>query len=138
MLNVEGQNVSLHILLTRTGNGSEYPAFLDMHHGTEKNVTWAWQYLNSEDEYKSLIRQRLSSPLMGLRLSNQEQKVLMIPSLDELESTRALQERAPEGTSCRSSINGRWPVNKYQARYDFEEASEEYKETYEFDIDLPM
>jgi hypothetical protein len=121
---VIGKNISLHIKLTRTGNGSEYPAYLDLTHTLARNVTWAYRFSKRS-------RRHLSPGRM-----------LMMTGQRELEEQRDLKEAHRElgvgGVSYTSGRGGRWRLGDHQARYDFEENGDEYGDVYEFDVELPM
>jgi hypothetical protein len=141
---VIGKNISLHIKLTRTGNGSEYPAYLDLAHTLARNVTWAYRFVSSAEEYAALT----SGDRDVLRFSKRSRRhlspgrMLMMTGQRELEEQRDLKEAHRElgvgGVSYTSGRGGRWRLGDHQARYDFEENGDEYGDVYEFDVELPM
>nr|XP_031857950.1 uncharacterized protein CI109_006662 [Kwoniella shandongensis]KAA5525022.1 hypothetical protein CI109_006662 [Kwoniella shandongensis] len=130
---VQGQNVTLNITLTRTGNGSEYPSFLDISPSTSTNITWVFNYISTEKEYDALIGSDYRSKYNTVRRYNGKMEMLRVPSEEELERWRAQSERGGSGMSWSGN---RRPLNRGDARYDIEKDQEEGKEEYNFELSL--
>ncbi|WVQ97749.1 hypothetical protein IAU59_004863 [Kwoniella sp. CBS 9459] len=141
---VQGQNVTLNVTLTRTGNGSEYPTFIDARLLTARNVTWVYNFITTEEQYRSLVEpsssgrtRRLSGPGQGKHL-----KVLQIPSDQELERRRKEMEDSERGVyfTMNGGWGGRWPLRPEEmgTRYDIEADQELGKEIYHFQVYVPI
>ncbi|OCF59071.1 hypothetical protein L486_03570 [Kwoniella mangroviensis CBS 10435] len=129
---IQGQNITLNFTLTRTGNGSEYPAYLQVGAGTQRNVTWAYKFINSDDEYHTLLgfdgvknRQRFGPPI----------KMLQLPSRRELENMRDSKLRMSMSYSI---SDGRFPLGYGQSRYDIEMNDEVGKDVYQFQMEVTI
>ncbi|WWD00315.1 hypothetical protein V866_007226 [Kwoniella sp. B9012] len=129
---IQGQNVTLNFTLTRTGNGSEYPAYLQVGAGTQRNVTWAYNFIDSNDEYDTLLgfgrmknRQRFGSPL----------NMLQLPSQRELEDMRDSKLHMSKSYSLSDS---RFPLGYGQSRYDIEMNDEVGKDVYQFQMEVTI
>ncbi|KAK8847332.1 hypothetical protein IAR55_005189 [Kwoniella newhampshirensis] len=130
---VQGQNITLNLTLTRAGNGSEYPAFLDVRRKSITNVTWIYSYIDSEEEYNSLLSSSSSSRFRPVTHFGQPNSMLRALSAEELERRR----RHSESMGSSSSWSGnRHPIRRGEARYDIEKDDEEGKEEYSFQLSL--
>ena len=132
---VAGENITLALRVHRYGNGSEYPAFLDISLNIEEIVTWAYNFIPDYDSYMDLISSSRSSnfgPFWG-----RPERMLSIKSDQALAADRKASEFSG-GTI--TSFNGRWPVQEGSVRYDFEDVYEVVgdKEWYELEVQLPM
>lgn len=126
--------------LVRTGNGSEYPAYIDIYHGTDRNVTYAWDYVTTEEDYLGLVSS--SGERENRHSSNSAQKMLMTPTMEALERDRKRRECWADGpmmTRMRAGIRGLFPVGDNGARYEFwNEDGLVERDEYEFGVELPM
>jgi len=131
-------NITLSIHLTRKGNGSEYPSFLDFSLTTYQNQSFAYTYpqINSRLDYSNLIREDDGYRPGGVDTSY-PQKMLLVRSPESLERRKTEDEERYGMVSMRSS-GGRWPVQRGSVRYDFEEDGQVGKEEYDFEIEFPM
>ena len=136
-LTLIGQNITISVHLSRKGNGSEYPAFLDISLTTYQNQSFAYQYpsINSTEAYNDLQREDGFNGY-GRVETFFPQKMLLIQSQESLERRRKDSEDSFGMVSMRGS--GRWPVSRGSVRYDFEEVEQMGKEEYEFDIEFPV
>ncbi|WWC67721.1 uncharacterized protein I206_101633 [Kwoniella pini CBS 10737] len=142
----QGSNITLDITVTRTGNGSEYPAYLQMEMKTLRNITWAYNFLETEDQYNSIFSFSGSSSLSKGEIRRQNRlnrlrdfgtpiRMLKKLSMEELEEKR---KREGITSSSWSSSDNRQRLNKGQARFDIEAEREEGLEKYEFTIEVPV
>jgi hypothetical protein len=124
--------------LTRKGNGTEYPSFLDVSLTTYQNQSFAYSYpqINSKLDYSNLIREDDDYMPGGVDTSY-PQKMLLVRSQESLER-RKRNEEERHGMVSYSSSGGRWPVQRGSVRYDFEEVGEVGKEEYDFEVEFPM
>jgi hypothetical protein len=131
------QNVTLSIHLQRTGNGTEYPAYIDLSFSTSENVTFAYEHeaISSIERYRGLIQENDQHDYRG---SDYPEKMLLIQSPESLERRR--KESGSSGFMSWSSDDGRLPAMPGTVRYDFEEIYEKVgdREEYDFEIELPM
>ena len=125
--------------MTRKGNGSEYPSFLDISLTTYQNQSFAYTYpqINSKLDYSNLIREDDDYRPGGVDTSY-PQKMLLVQSQESLERWKRNEEERYEVTMSMSGNGGRWPVQRGTVRYDFEEAEQVGKEEYDFEIEFPM
>jgi hypothetical protein len=123
--------------LTRKGNGSEYPSFLDVSLTTYQNQSFAYTYpqINSKLDYSNLIREDDDYRPGGVDTSY-PQKMLLVRSQESLERRKRDEEDRHDMFSM--SSGGRWPVQRGSVRYDFEEDGQVGKEEYDFEIEFPM
>jgi len=127
-----GQNLTLNITLTRTGNGSEYPAWINVAHATPNNITWAYQFVADDSEYSDL---RDDMSMRGVRFSahGAEPKLRMATSTRDLENEKKDKERGMDGNGgpCGCEYYGGWgdfgsPKSRYYMLEDGKEPQEEY------------
>jgi hypothetical protein len=137
---IVGHNITFNFTLLRTGNGTQWPTYIDIHHTSERNVSYAYDYVSNQDEYNDLI---YSDPTgSGPRPHDRAQRMLQIPSLASIETDRKHQEEAEDGTQVFQSIRirrGVFPMRDGGARYEFwSEDDLVEKGKYEFGLELHM
>lgn len=125
--------------MTRKGNGSEYPSFLDVSLTTYQNQSFAYTYpqINSKLDYSNLIREDDGYRPGGVDTSYPH-KMLLVRSQESLERRKRDEEDRHEIISMSMSGRGRWPVQRGSVRYDFEEDGKVGKAEYDFEIEFPM
>lgn len=128
-------NVTLFVRVTRSGNGSEYPAFIDMSLGSTENVTFAYEYISTADAYNSLLTDSTGSPRWH---SGMQSRMLLVDSERKLEEQREMAQRS--GSSTTHYMGDRWPAGSGVSRYDFEEVYGKVgdREEYNFEVDLQI
>lgn len=136
-----GQNITLNLTLTRTGNGSEYPAWIDVAHSTETNITWAYRFVANESEYNELKSDMGPREVRYMR-GGPEPKVRMAPSIKQLEVEKKEKERSTDGAYSACSygyfgISGP-PLGHQEGRYDLLEDDKEPKEEYTFGLEVAL
>lgn len=131
-----GRNVTLDFSLTRSGNGTEYPAFLDLRYVVERNLTWAYNFVHTEEEYADLVMPYRTSRRMSRPPSLSVGSMLKAPSLKELERRR--DREAGHQMGIYYSSGGRYPLINGDVRYDFEEKDDLGKDQYTFQLEIPM
>lgn len=131
-----GRNVTLDFSLTRTGNGTEYPTFLDLRYVVERNLTWAYNFVHTEEEYADLVMPYRTSRRMSRPPPLPVGSMLKAPSLKELERRR--DRDAEHSMGIWYSSGGRYPLNNGDVRYDFEEKDDLDKGQYTFQLEIPM
>lgn len=127
-----GRNVTLDFSLTRSGNGTEYPAFLDLRYVVERNLTWAYNFVHTEEEYADLVMPYRTSRRMSRPPSLSVGSMLKAPSLKELERRR--DREAGHQMGIYYSSGGRYPLINGDVRYDFEEKDDLGKDQYTFQV----
>ncbi|OCF30469.1 hypothetical protein I316_07905 [Kwoniella heveanensis BCC8398] len=148
---VQGQNVTLNVTLTRSGNGTEYPTFLQARLRTARNVTWVYNFISSDEEYQSLVESRSGrrGGRSGIRRScgpgdGKWMEMLQVPSDEELDNRRKEMEdnEKGEGVHCTvyGGFGGRWPLAPQEmgTRYDIEADQELGNDVYHFQVHLPI
>jgi hypothetical protein len=131
---VLGQNITLNFTLTRTGNGSEYPASIDVAHGADRNITWAYQFVSNQSEYMYLLttsgrdvdRHMYGPPFQRMKMASTDK---------ELQDAKEREE---------SRMNGAHPVyfssmmrhGYAQARHDLWDEDREPREVYNFGLEI--
>ncbi|KIR59102.1 hypothetical protein I314_05086 [Cryptococcus bacillisporus CA1873] len=133
---VQGRNVTLDFSLTRTGNGTEYPTFLDLRYVVERNLTWAYNFVHTEEEYADLVMPYRTSRRMSRPPPLPVGSMLKAPSLKELERRR--DRDAEHSMGIWYSSGGRYPLNNGDVRYDFEEKDDLDKGQYTFQLEIPI
>ena len=131
---VPGRNLTLHIKLTRKGNGSEYPAFLDVRYNTERNITWAYDFVTSEAEYNALVHDQNSPDRIWDPYHARPAKMLVVPTQEEMERQQRLQSAEEDSGRYRK---GRMPHGDAEARHIFWDSSQPSDEYY-FDLQVPV
>lgn len=131
-----GRNVTLNFSLTRTGNGTEYPTFLDLRYVVERNLTWAYNFVHTEEEYADLVMPYRTNRRMPRPPPLPVGSMLKAPSLKELERRR--DREAGRSMGIWYSSGGRYPLNNGDVRYDFEEKDDLGKDQYTFQLEIPM
>lgn len=130
-----GRNVTLDFSLTRTGNGTEYPTSLDLRYVAERNLTWAYNFVHTEEEYADLVMPYRTSRLMSRQPLLPVGSMLKAPSLKELERRRDRDAGYQMGIWYSS---GAYPLNNGDVRYEFEEKDDLGKDHYTFQLEMPM
>ncbi|KIR78795.1 hypothetical protein I306_04157 [Cryptococcus gattii EJB2] len=133
---VQGRNVTLDFSLTRTGNGTEYPTFLDLRYVVERNLTWAYNFVHTEEEYADLVMPYRTNRRMPRPPPLPVGSMLKAPSLKELERRR--DREAGRSMGIWYSSGGRYPLNNGDVRYDFEEKDDLGKDQYTFQLEIPI
>ncbi|KIR52842.1 hypothetical protein I315_04705 [Cryptococcus gattii Ru294] len=133
---VQGRNVTLNFSLTRTGNGTEYPTFLDLRYVVERNLTWAYNFVHTEEEYADLVMPYRTNRRMPRPPPLPVGSMLKAPSLKELERRR--DREAGRSMGIWYSSGGRYPLNNGDVRYDFEEKDDLGKDQYTFQLEIPI
>ena len=132
--------MTLSIHLARKGNGSEYPAFIDISLTTFENVTFAYDHpeISSPEAYHLLFRED-DNRRYGHNDISFPQKILIVQTQESLERRRRDSEDR-SGMIIMGDHSGRWPASRGTARYDFEEVNEGIteQEEFDFDIEFPM
>ncbi len=126
-----GSNITLNISLTREGNGTEIPAYLDVGHKTAINNTFARNYVFTEEEYQSI-----TDPKDGMSMSwsgSKAHQVLLAKSLESLQEERA-REKERSDVRCYDVFEG--PRIPGRTRHTFE--SREIKDTYNILINMTL
>ena len=131
-----GSNMTLNITLQRTGNGSEYPLDIDFFLDADRNITWAFNFVRSEEEYDSLARGIDDDEYYGGWMSGCSDSLGMVvtPSMDELERARRLDDDRRKG--CMNF----GPRDRFERgggiRHTFRD--QEPREAYHFTVDVPL
>ncbi|KAE8542879.1 hypothetical protein D1P53_000942 [Cryptococcus gattii VGV] len=133
---VQGRNVTLDFSLTRTGNGTEYPTFFDLRYVVERNLTWAYSFVHTEEEYADLVMPYRTNRRMSRPHPLPVGSMLKAPSLKELERRR--DREAGHSMGIWYSSGGRYPLNNGDVRYDFEEKGDLGREQYTFQLEIPI
>ena len=133
---VLGQSVTLNLTLTRTGNGSEWPSCIDVAHGADVNITWAYQFVSNVSEYMNLqtLSGRSDDRYM---LGTPFQRMYLASTAGELEDAKTREE---------DRVNGWFPLfmdtmrrNGYvRARHNLWEDDKEPQETYSFGMEVNL
>ncbi|WVF70139.1 hypothetical protein IAT40_004927 [Kwoniella sp. CBS 6097] len=145
----QGQNVTLNVNLTRTGNGTEYPTFFQARLMTARNVTWVYNFISTEDQYRALVESSSGGPGGRGRLRRMSgpgngkwMKVLQVPSEEELDKRRKEMEDNERGVyyTVNGGWGGRWPLRPEEmgTRYDIEADQGLEKEVYQFQVHVPI
>ena len=131
-----GQNTTFEMILQRIGNGTEYPAVIEFSLDVERNVTWAYNYIRSNQEYQSLVRGPSDDEdyEVYMMYGSEDSSTLVTPGIDELVRDRKRDNERRNG--CYSfdymESSGREGV----ATHSFWD--ETPKDTYHFTLDVPL
>lgn len=130
--------MTLDILLSRTGNGTEYPAFLDIRVSAEKNITWAYTAAGSREAVDKVIEKQNARRVYDLPIFSAVTRMLAIPTPEGLEKERKCrQEEADRGEVCFLSGAGGIPMGNAVARKVFW-SDDGPQDQYAFQISFPM
>ncbi|ORY28977.1 hypothetical protein BCR39DRAFT_588501 [Naematelia encephala] len=134
---IQGQNMTINLLISRTGNGTEYPAYLDVKQTNERNITWAHNYIESEEAYDK-ITGVVSSPRRRrwMQGGREAGRMLVVKPQSVLEKDRDGKINAARG-SVFTFDDGVMPWNGGDFRYDFgfDQGSDE---SYEVAVEVPI
>ncbi|WVW78720.1 hypothetical protein I302_100680 [Kwoniella bestiolae CBS 10118] len=130
----QGLNITLNFTLTRTGNGTEYPAYFQVQTGTRRNVTWAWNFVESDNEYDTLLGYSGPRRRSGERFEPPV-NMLQLPSMRELEDRR---NRNTRMSGSYNMAESRFPLNYGESRFDIEMDGEVGKEEYVFQMEVTI
>lgn len=127
--------MTFDITVRRHGNGSEYPAHLDIGHVTKRNISWVYDFIEREDEYQDLMGEPRGHSTYEPKIS-----MLMLPDAETLRRRKEDKETMMNQGHMMTSALGSfwWPVSEGHARYDFWENENDPKEEYTFSLEIPM
>lgn len=137
-----GQNLTLNVTVTRTGNGSEYPAWIHVGHVSPTNITWAYRFVANDSEYNDLRGETMG--MLGARYTSfgPEPKLRMATSARDLENEKKSAERSLDanGGPCGFEYLGGWPApfDSHTGRYDMLEEGKEPQEEYTFGLEIAL
>ena len=131
--------MTFDIVVKRYGNGSEYPAFVDIGHGSEHNITWAYNFISNETEYEALQGRPRGRWGFGRA---ERRSMLALPSEAELKRRKEEMEQMEEEgvVACRGRMSAfnQW-LGDNMARYEILSKSDyEPQEEYRFSVEIAM
>ena len=135
-----GQNITINFTLTRTGNGSEYPAWLEITHTSHPDITWARQFVDNDTEYESL-----QNGGMGLEESRwmwgaPRPKLRLMPPAKQLEEDKRVKERSLDGEGymdgCSRGMT--WGELPGRVRYEMWDENHDPQDEYAFGLEVVL
>lgn len=119
------------MVLTRSGNGSEYPSFMDVHLRVNKTLSWAHQFfapLSAAEVFQRPCRSGITF--------YQPHEMRMVRAIEDLERER--DERAARDGQVITYSGGRRHLGKHSVRHEFGDAANASLDEYRFELELAV